>query len=102
MKVNKKEYGEYKKVKLNDDEYNKLVSEFGLDKTEQAIKFLDEYIVEKGYTSKSHYLAMHRWVFQALDEQEQRRQKFGNAGTNKVAQQLDSFYEMARDWAERG
>lgn len=98
----KHQHGEYKKVLLTDDELSKLYADFGKERTDQAIEFLDSYIVEKSYKSKSHYIAIRRWVFQALDEQEQRRQKFGNAGTNKVAQQLDSFYEMARDWAERG
>ena len=98
-KPQKHQYGEYKKVLLTDDEHEKLVAEFGADKTEQAIKFLDEYIVEKHYKSFSHYLAMRKWVFNAVNEQEQRRQKAGAAGTNRTAQQLDDFYNMAANWA---
>ena len=61
-------YGEYKHVHLTDDEHDKLVSEHGIDKTAQAIRFLDEYIEEKGYKSKSHYMALLRWVFDAVEE----------------------------------
>lgn len=69
VKDNKKHtFGEYKKVSLTDDEYRKLVSEFGEQKTDQAIAFLDAYIAEKGYKSKSHYLAIRRWVFDAIEQ----------------------------------
>lgn len=70
MKKNNKKhtFGEYKKVSLTDEEYRKLVSEFGEQKTDQAITFLDAYIAEKGYKSKSHYLAIRRWVFDAIEQ----------------------------------
>lgn len=61
-------YGEYKKVSLTDEEHEKLVSDYGEQKTEKAITFLDAYIAEKGYKSKSHYLALRRWVFEAIEE----------------------------------
>ena len=61
-------FGEYQNVKLTSDEYERLGNDYGSDKREQAIKYLDEYIEEKGYKSKSHNLAMRRWVFKALDE----------------------------------
>lgn len=67
-KVNKESFGEYHNVKLTSDEYDRLGNDYGSDKREQAIKYLDEYIEEKGYKSKSHNLAMRRWVFKALDE----------------------------------
>ena len=61
-------FGEYHNVKLTQDEYDRIGNDYGPDKREQAIKYLDEYIEEKGYKSKSHNLAMRRWVFKALDE----------------------------------
>lgn len=69
MKKNKKHtFGEYKKVSLTDAEHRKLISEFGERETDQAIEFLDAYIAEKGYKSKSHYLAIRRWVFDAIEQ----------------------------------
>lgn len=62
-------FGEYKNVKLTDKEHSKLIADFGEQKTEQAIKYLDEYIEEKHYKSQSHYLAMRRWVFDAVSKQ---------------------------------
>ena len=83
---------------MTDKEYYKLITDFGKDKTEKAIKFLDEYIAEKGYKSKSHNLALRRWVFKAVEEQEQRR----GAPRHGTAEELDEFYKMAADWATGG
>lgn len=74
IKNNKKEkepkltFGEYKQVKLTDDEYQKLNNDYGLIMTEKLITYLDEYIEEKGYKSKSHYLAIKRWVVDAVNK----------------------------------
>lgn len=65
---NKLSFGEYGNVRMTAKEYEKLSAEFGEAKTDQAVKFLDEYIGDKGYKSKSHYLAIRRWVFDAVDE----------------------------------
>lgn len=62
-------YGEYKHVRLTDSERDKLFNEYGELKTLEAIKFLDEYIEMKGYKAKSHYLAIKKWVFKAIDEE---------------------------------
>lgn len=64
----KKPYGEFNHVLLSDEEYQKLNDCYGLVLTEKIIKFLDEYIEEKGYKSKSHYLAIKRWVVDAVNK----------------------------------
>ena len=60
-------FGEFQNVRLTQKEYEKLKADFS-DKADKAIKFLDEYIEEKGYKSKSHNLAIRRWVIDAVDE----------------------------------
>ena len=60
-------YGEYKNVRLTDDERNKLMDEYGEAETTAAIKYLDEYIEMKGYKAKSHYLCIKKWVFEAVN-----------------------------------
>lgn len=66
----KHQYGEYKHVKLRDDEKNKLIAEYGEDTFNKAVTYLDEYIEMKGYKAKSHYLAIRKWVLDALKERE--------------------------------
>lgn len=68
----KHKYGEYRHVLLTDKQYESLVEEYGIDRTVDAIQFLDEYIEMKGAKYKSHYLAMRKWVFKAVDEKRSR------------------------------
>ncbi len=68
--LSRKKYGEYKRVLLSDEEYRKLQDEYGAEKLRRAIKRLDEYIETKGAKYKNCYLAMKKWVFQALDEED--------------------------------
>lgn len=82
----KKEYGEHKKVKLTDQEYQKLVNEFGEIMTKRAIEFLDGYIVDKGYKSKDNYMAMRRWVFDAVREQDAKRRTKASNSFNQFPQ----------------
>lgn len=68
----KHKYGEYKHILLTDEELSKLNKEFGEERTQKAITYLDEYVEMKGYKVKSHYLALKKWVFEALKEKEQK------------------------------
>lgn len=61
-------FGEYRHVRLSDKEYEKLVNEYGQEQTDKAITFFDEYIEYKGYKCKNYYLAMKKWVFNAMNE----------------------------------
>lgn len=70
-------YGEYKHVRLTDKERDKLMDEFGEAETLAAIKYLDEYIEEKGYKAKSHYLSISRWVFDAVRKNQKGGDRYG-------------------------
>ena len=98
-KPSKHKYGEYQHVLLTDSERDKLTADFGSYLLDKAITFLDEYIEEKGYKSKSHNLAIRRWVIGAVKEQEAKAQrKVGQKQTK--ADELDDAYKMMSDWAE--
>ena len=64
----KHKFGEYNHVKLTDKEYDTLKNDFGIDETKEAIKYLDEYIEMKGTKYTSHYMALRKWVFDAVKE----------------------------------
>lgn len=64
----KETYGESGNVKLTIREYERLVEEYGSDLTQKAIEYLDWYIADKGYKSKSNYSAIRRWVIDAVKE----------------------------------
>ena len=65
-KETKKKYGEYKHVMLKDSELEKLKNDY--PNYEELITYLDEYIEMKGYKAKSHYLAIKKWVVDAVNE----------------------------------
>ena len=65
-KPTKHKHGEFQNVLLTDAEFEKLSEDFGSELIDRAIIFLDEYIEEKGYKSKSHNLAIRRWVIEAV------------------------------------
>lgn len=69
----KHKYGEFNHVLLTDNEYEKLAKDYSEPLRDACIKFLDEYIEEKDYKSKSHNLAIRRWVVDAVKEKEQKQ-----------------------------
>lgn len=97
-KPKKKAYGEFKHVKLTDEEYINLSTTYGAETRDAAIKFLDEYMEDKGYKSKSHYMAIRRWVIDAVKERECKK---GGHKPSK-AQELDASYAMMAEWADGG
>lgn len=67
--------GEFKNVKLKEEEIKKLEAQYGSIETKRFIKHLDEYIEMKGYKAKNHYLAIKKWVVDAVAEEEARKQR---------------------------
>lgn len=61
----KHKYGVYKNVLLTEKEYQSLIK---LQDGEKAIEFLSEYREYKGYKAKSDFLAIKKWVFEAMSE----------------------------------
>ena len=87
--------GAFGHVLLSDKEYAKLEADYGTDMVIAAVKYLDEYIEEKGYKSKNHNLAIRRWVIDAVKERQQKKaqgyrparngQAAGPVGPNGIA-----------------
>ena len=77
-------HGEHENVKLTAAEFERLVADYGEGMTREAIDFLDQYIAEKGYKSKSHNIALRRWVFDAIKERKAKQIQFTNRPRNFV------------------
>lgn len=92
----KKKYGEFGNVLLTETEYIRLGEDYGEEKRDAAIKYLDLYIPDKGYKSKSHNMAMRRWVFNAIEEKEGRG-KNGNT-TGNTSSYEDECRESERKY----
>ena len=68
-KENKVIYGSQQNILLTEAEYERLKKEFPL-LAEPAIEYLSSWIVEKNYVSKSHNLAIRRWVIDAVKKKQ--------------------------------
>ena len=94
--TNKKHiYGEFKKVRLSDEEYSKLDSDFG--NTKELIKFLDEYKEMNGKVYKNDYLAIRKWVVDAVKRQNKNIENSTNEKELRGSAAIDSLmkkYEM--------
>ena len=71
----KKRYGEFQNILLNDKEIKKLHDEIGEDMTNQCITYLDEYCEMKDYRVKSHYLAIKKWVIDAVKKEKSHKKE---------------------------
>ena len=89
-KPKKKKYGEYKHVILTEDEYNRLVSDYGEQAVLEGIRNVDEYCEEKGKTYKNYNLTLRKWGIKTsplpkhevpeIDPEEEARQKAWEEG----------------------
>ena len=70
----KNEYGEYKNVRLTEDEYKRLNEKFGEASTQRAVVILDTYIEslspakKREYLKKNHNLCMQNWVYSEVEK----------------------------------
>lgn len=70
-KVNKNNYGVNENIMLFITDYEKLIVDFGEQKTKQAIDYLSNWGLEKPSKFKeykNHNLALRRWVFDAIEK----------------------------------
>lgn len=77
-KPKRHKYGEYNHVLLTDDEYSRLISDYGEDVTKQYIKKVDEYCEQSGKTYKNYNLAI-RNTFMSRDNVKKEQNKLPTA-----------------------
>lgn len=77
-KAQKHKRGEHGHVLLTDAEMEKLCADYGESSAKAAVEYLDGYIELKGYKAASHYLAIRKWVFDAIREEEIRRKELAH------------------------
>ena len=64
-------YGEFKHVRLSDDDIIKLKETYGDELLNKYIKLLDEYIENTGKSYKNHYLTIRNWIKKNLQKDKQ-------------------------------
>lgn len=69
----KTSFGEFEKVKLTDEEHQKLIEQVGEKNTTIMIAELDAYIASKGKKYSSHYATILNWIRRRFTEHEQQK-----------------------------
>jgi hypothetical protein len=101
--VNKKEYAQY--VKMTEQEYQALITEYGEQKTKDMIEDLNNWKGGKGKTTKSDYLTIRAWIRKEEKEKKDKpkpKNKFHNfpqPALNLTGEQLTEILERKK--AER-
>ncbi len=73
---------------LSKNEHEKLKKEHGEDKTSKLITTLDEYKEQTGKKYKSDYLAIKKWVVDAVDKPA--KPKYDAVANSRPAQHYDA------------
>lgn len=97
-KPQKHRFGKYQNVLLTDAEYNRLVNE---PDGEKAIEYLSTHREMTGYKCKNDNLAIRKWVFTAVKEQEIREARV-NQQYAKIEQKPQQSTNPFLDLAMRG
>jgi len=88
----KEVYGENSNVTLTVDEYSKLCEDYGAGTTQDAVEYLSSYKVERDYKTKSDYLTLRRWVFDAVSKQSVSRPPKAKTTFADIAKELENGY----------
>lgn len=92
----KQTYGEFQNVLLTDDELEKLKGAFPAD-WQERIESLSSYMKSTGKKYESHYATLKRWE---MKENQARPIIYPTQGKPSKAEEMDSFYNMAANWAK--
>lgn len=76
--VPKVKYAEF--VSMTEEEYNKLVTKYGEEKTKRAIEILDNYKGSKGKKYVSDYRTILNWVMDRVEEEFNKKGGGGHGG----------------------
>jgi hypothetical protein len=95
----KKQYGEFKGVKLSDEEYSKLEAKHGAARMAAGIAILDDYMRSKGKRYKDHYATLKEtsWVWQRVDE----RKGLGAVRGNQVQSKVKNYVTSEPEHRQR-
>lgn len=91
----KQTYGEFQNVLLTDDELEKLKAAF--PDWQERIESVSGYMARTGKTYANHYAALKSWE---MKENQARPIVYPAQGKPSKAEELDSFYSMASEWAK--
>ena len=98
-KILKDIYGAYKNVTLSKDEMQKLINKHGEYLTNELVEFLSAYREDKGYKNKSDYLAIGRWVVDAVEKKDKKSE---NPFKDRLRKEIEREADTERNRIDNG
>ena len=92
-------YGSFKNVTLTDEEMQKLIYKHGEYLTNELIEFLSNYREDKGYKNKSDYLAIGRWVVDAVEKKDKKSE---NPFKDRLRKEIEREADTERNRIDNG
>lgn len=101
IKKDKKIFGEFKNVKLTDEEYLKIIEQFTTQGALDRIKNLSQYLASKGDKYKSHYATILTWASKEGKQASTRgNAPPGAAGNQRMTANMELAAKMIREIEE--
>lgn len=96
-KKEKKLYGEFKRVELDEEQYAKALAVYEtIDKLNEAIEILDNAIESKGYVYKNHYAVLNGWVKEEINKRVKPKQQTYQQTPVYVEPKYEKFEEVTK------
>ncbi len=78
-------YGEYKHIRLTDEQHEKLIADFGEDKIAEMIRRCDEYCQVSGKTYRDYNLTIRNWLRKDEERHGEHKGKLANDDDKRQA-----------------
>lgn len=97
--------GEYGHVLLSDDEYQKLITDFGEQMAKDAIQVVDNYCESHGVTYKRYNAVIRDWGIKRVKEDAEKKQKRASPQYhnryNDFPQRNNDYKQIEEEWIRR-
>jgi len=97
----KHKYGEYNHVLLTDEQYSKLIDDYGNKAVEDGIRKVDEYCQEHGKKYKDYNLTLRKWGIKAqkiIKEKEEPKKEEPKVNVDEMTDEEWEAYVQSEEW----
>lgn len=99
----KHKYGEYQHVLLTDEQYQKLVADYGQEDADGGIQAVDAYCEEHGKTYSNYSVTVRKWGIERFREKREKKRaspQYHNR-YNDFPQRDTDYKKLQKDWNRR-
>lgn len=92
-------FGQYKNVKLTSEQYNKLLEDFGKEKTAEYIRRVDEYTQQHAKSYSDYNLTIRKWIYEDAkadnDKDTKKRDRDPSFNIDEIEEFLEDKFNLS-------